>query len=80
MAGTAGGGLIENHTMDLKTVCAVGGVVLAGAWTVSKRFTQLEDRIADVEQAIKVMPCTKVPVVAIATVKCDAVEATEKKE
>lgn len=80
MAGTAGGGLLENHTMDIKTVCAVGSVVLAGAWTISRRFTRLEDRIADVEHAIKVMPCTKVPVVALATVKCDVVKPDEKEE
>ena len=58
MAGTAGGDLIQNHTMDLKTVCAVGMIVLGGTWTLSRRFTHLEDRIDDVERNIKELPCT----------------------
>ena len=57
MVGTATGDLIQNHTMDLKTVCAVGVIVLGGTWTISKRFTHLEDRINDVEKDIHDLPC-----------------------
>ena len=58
MAGTAGGDLIQNHTMDLKTVCAVGMIVLGGTWSLSRRFTHLEDRIEGMERTIKALPCT----------------------
>ena len=57
MFGTATGDLIQNHTMDLKTVCAVGMIVLGGTWTLSRRFTHLEDRIGDVERDIMWLPC-----------------------
>lgn len=57
MVGTATGDLIQNHTMDLKTVCAVGVIVLGGTWTISRRFTHLEDRIDSVEKDIHELPC-----------------------
>ena len=57
MAGTAGGDLIQNHTMDLKTVCAVGMIVLGGTWSLSRRFTRLEDRLTNMEGEIKALPC-----------------------
>lgn len=57
MAGTAGGNLIQNHTFDMQTVCAVGMIVLGGTWTVSRWKTHLEDRIDGVERKIKELPC-----------------------
>jgi hypothetical protein len=57
MLGTAGGDLIQNHTVDLQTVCAVGMIVLGGTWSLSRRFTRLEDRLETVESEIKALPC-----------------------
>lgn len=59
MIGTATGDLIQNHQMDLKTVCAVGMIVVGGTWTMSRKFTRLEDRLRDVEKEIKILPCQK---------------------
>lgn len=70
MGSTAAGSLIEDHSVDIKTVAAVGTIVLGGTWSLSRRFTRLDDRISAVESALKVMPCTKVPAVALATIKC----------
>ena len=61
MAGAGAGELIQNHTMDLRTVCAVGAIVLTGTWTLSRRFTHLEDRLGDVERDIKDLPCVLKP-------------------
>jgi hypothetical protein len=33
-------------------------IVLGGTWTLSRRFTHLEDRIDDVERTVKSLPCT----------------------
>lgn len=74
MTGTAGGELLTEHTLSLPTVVSVGVVVWTGAWYVSRQFTHLEDRVTAIETAIKAMPCTKVPVVALATVKCEVEE------
>jgi hypothetical protein len=57
MAGAGAGELIQNHTMDLRTVCAVGAIVLTGTWTLSRRFTHLEDRIAGIEKDIHDLTC-----------------------
>ncbi len=74
MFGTASGELLTEHTLSLPTVVSVGVVVWTGAWYISRQFTKLEDRIDTVEKSLRSMPCTKVPVVALATVKCDIIE------
>lgn len=59
MAGTAAGGLIENHDMDLKTVCAVGAIVLSGTWTLSRRFQRMEDRVENMERMVSKLACVR---------------------
>lgn len=44
-------------TMDLKTICAVGGVVLMGSWHASQWMQKVSDRLSDVEDVIKKLPC-----------------------
>ena len=34
-----------NWLVDLRTVCAVGGVVLAGAWWIARWMQKVEDRL-----------------------------------
>lgn len=59
MAATAGGALIEEHTVDIKTVCSVGAIVAVGAWRLSKRFQAIDDRLNQVEGLVKDMPCRR---------------------
>jgi hypothetical protein len=44
MGATAAGNFLETHSVDLKTVAAVGGVVLPATWWLARKFTQIEDR------------------------------------
>jgi len=69
MAGTFLGGLIAQampHTtlsgdwlVDLRTVCAVGGIVLTGSWQISRWQTKVTDRLDLLESTIAKLPCVK---------------------
>lgn len=37
--------------VDLRTVCAVGGCVLAGTWWLAKKFQRIEDQLERAEEA-----------------------------
>ena len=52
MASTAGGEPFEAHNMSLSTVAAVGTVVFTCTWALSKRFTNIEDRLATIEKTL----------------------------
>lgn len=43
--------------IDLKTVCAVGFVVLGGSWHASQWMQRVNDRLADLENSITGLPC-----------------------
>lgn len=47
MIGAAAGGAIEDHTISIASVLAVGGVVLPGCWWLGKRFQSIEDRFKE---------------------------------
>lgn len=59
MAATAGGALIEEHAVDIKTVCSVGVIVAVGAWRLSKKFQIIDDRMDHLECLVKEMPCRR---------------------
>lgn len=43
--------------VDLRTVCAVGFVVVGGSWHVSQWMQKVSDRLTDLEDSIKGLPC-----------------------
>ncbi len=45
--------------MDIKTVCAVGGIVLGGVWAISRRFTRIEDRLDANTEVLKNLWCLR---------------------
>lgn len=47
---TAGGSLIEEGYIGIRTVCAVGVTVFTGVWWLSRKLTQIEDRLATGDQ------------------------------
>lgn len=51
MVATAIGGVAtqisSDWTVDIRTVCAVGGIVLPGVWWMSSRLTKFSDRLKD---------------------------------
>jgi hypothetical protein len=47
MVVTGASQFIEDSTIRLPTVCAVGAVVLGGAWQLSRKFQRIEDRLDD---------------------------------
>lgn len=50
MIAAAAGGLIEEHSLDLKTVFSVGGIVLTATWWLSRRFARIEERLHQLEK------------------------------
>lgn len=44
-------------TVDLRTVCAVGFVVIGGSWHASKWMTKVNDRLDDIEEHFRHLPC-----------------------
>lgn len=59
MLATATGGLIEDHSIDIKTVSSVGGIVFAGVWAISRRFTRIEDRLDEHERLMRGLRCVR---------------------
>lgn len=67
MIGTAVGSVIAqtvshtqvsgDWTIDLRTVCAVGFVVIGGSWHASKWMTKVNDRLDDIEEHFRHLPC-----------------------
>lgn len=50
MTATAGSSLVEDHAIDLKTVGAVGAIVLSGTWSLSKRFARIEEKLEGLKE------------------------------
>ena len=50
---TAAGNALEDHSISLGTVAAVGGIVLPAAWWLSRKFTQIDDRAEGVAKQLK---------------------------
>lgn len=61
MAVTAGSQFVEDHSVRLPTVCAVGSVVLGGAWQLSRRFQRFEDHFDSIDKKLDELWCIRHP-------------------
>ena len=61
MAVTAGSQFVEDHTVRLPTVFAVGSVVMGGAWQLSRRFQRFEDHFESIDKKMEELWCIRHP-------------------
>lgn len=71
MGVTAASQVLEDHSVRLPTVFAVGSVVIGGAWQLSRRFQRFEDHFIEIDRKLDALWCIKYP---------DKIRPTETKE
>jgi hypothetical protein len=53
IGGVSAGDALENHGVSLGTVFSVAGIVLPAVWWMSRKFTNLDDRLQSMETKIE---------------------------
>ena len=61
MGVTAASQIIEDHSLRLPTVFAVGSVVVGGAWQLSRRFQRFEDHFVEIDRKLDELWCVRHP-------------------
>ena len=61
MGVTATSQVLEDHTLRLPTVFAVGSVVVGGAWQLSRRFQRFEDHFTEIDRKLDELWCIRHP-------------------